>query len=469
MAQTALNLGDNTPKPTFGVFRWWRNWVRPRATNRDEAFRESTIRVTVAILLTATILSFLASLPFFDLQGGLVSYPMLTLLAAVLTLASGIAVARHALNTAGRFLVLTFIVAASGITIIDGYWASLVLPMYMLVVLITALVLPRSSLLPISWVSIILFGVIAVLQEDAGRQLKILIEEEIVVAATDVIINVAFLVTIQALFLRQLRIEFDSRLAAMSASVQQAEQAKQEADRANRAKSEFLAGMSHEFRTPLNAIIGYVDIMLSGMAGAFSEKQTQLQTHIKHNASRLLGMINDTLDMAKIEANRLEMHLSQFSPEEELRQIAESMKSLTDKKQIELNVLTLPDLPPVVTGDLQKTQQIFTNLLGNAIKFTSQGGVAVYIGRKDAERWMFKVVDTGIGIPEEAFDQIFEMFQRVEQGSAKYEGTGLGLAISKRLVDFLGGEISVMSRQRAGSTFTVILPCEVKEPELVSW
>lgn len=463
MAQIAVNNISHKHTPVS----LWRNWVKPRATNRDEAFREGTIRVTVAILMVATVLSLVASLPFFDYRTQIISYPTLTLVAALLTFISGVAVAKHYLNTAGRFLVLTFLVAASGITVIDGYWASLVLPVYMLVVLITALVLPRSSLLPITGISILLFVIIAALQEESGRQLKILVDEEVVVDAADVSINVAFLVTIQALFLRQLKTEFDGRLAAMSASVQQAETARQEADRASRAKSEFLAGMSHEFRTPLNAIIGYADIMMSGMAGTFTEKQLQLQNHVKHNASRLLAMINDTLDMARIEANRIEMKLSQFSPEEELRQIADGMKSLADKKHIELNVLTLPEVPPMVTGDLQKTQQIFTNLLGNALKFTSQGGVAVYIGRKDAEHWMFKVVDTGIGIPEDAFDQIFEMFQRVDHGSHKFEGTGLGLAISKRLVDFMGGEITVQSRARAGSTFTVVLPCEVKMP--VSW
>lgn len=455
-------------KMTSGLFQPWgavRRWFEPRSPNRDEAFRERTIRASVAVLLVGTALSLLSSLVFYEIVWGWLSYINLNIVVGLFFLFSAIAVNRQKIILAGQMLVVALLIGACWIVLIDGYGSLITLPAYMLVVLIAAMTLPRSGVLYVGSLSIALYTLIVVMQVQS---------EATPAAITGVdpdgmVINMLILIAVETMFLRQLLVEFDGRLTAMGLTLIQAEQAKKEADRANRAKSEFLAGMSHELRTPLNAIIGYADIMLAGMAGTFTEKQTQLQGHVKHNATRLLAMINDTLDMAKIEANRIELNLKSFSPEKELRQITEGMASLSSKKNIALNVQVAPDTPETVVGDLQKVQQIFTNLLGNAIKFTSHGGVTIFIGKHDATRWHFKVADTGIGIPDNSFDQIFEMFHQVKTDSTRFEGTGLGLAISKRLVDFMGGEIFVTSQRGNGSIFTVILPCEVQEPELVSW
>jgi signal transduction histidine kinase len=243
-----------------------------------------------------------------------------------------------------------------------------------------------------------------------------------------------------------------------------AEQARQEADRANNAKSQFLANMSHELRTPLNAIIGYIEIMLSGMAGTFTEKQTQLQQHVHVNAKRLLALINDILDLAKIEAGRVEIRLTPTSPQKVITEIVDSMQSLAQQKHITLSANFAEDTPEIVLCDLGKVQQIVTNLVGNALKFTSQGGVTVGVSAPESGKWKISVADTGKGMPADAVNYIFEMFRQVDgTDTREHTGTGLGLAITKRLIDRMGGTISVETQLGKGSSFTVTLPRQIQD------
>ncbi len=440
---------------------WW--WITPRSTSRDLAFRERTIRATVVIMLFATAFAFISSIPVFDFHGGWISYPVLMGVTAFIFLLSAIAVSQVRVNEAGQLLVVALIVAASGVALIDGFWSSIVPPTLMLVILVTALVLPRSALLPTGVISVGLFSIFAFYQELSGR-LPIPVDVNDQVTANAVVINVVFLVGVEVIFLRQLRLEFDDRLAAMAHSMHQTELAKEEADRANRAKSQFLASMTHEFRTPLNAIIGYADIMIAGMAGALSDKQIQINQHMRHNAKRLLGMINNVLDMAKIEAGRVEVLVAPMVPRQIIEEAVGSMSSLVENKNITLHTQFEDTLPESVIADLPKVQQILTNLIGNAIKFTMEGSITVGAGGQGEENWYFKVTDTGIGMPPEASTYIFEAFSQVEVPNHKsVEGTGLGLAICKQHIDLMGGSITVDTALGKGTTFTVVLPRTVKE------
>jgi signal transduction histidine kinase len=439
--------------PRSPIARLSKKWLEPRSTNRDEAFREGTIRISVSIIIVALILSLVASRLIFAFPWTLISYSSLIVVALALSLSSAIAVANQRTLLAGWLLVITLVTAASGILIIDGYWAYLGAPTFMLSVIMTALVLPRSTILPVAFASVVLTGCIGLYENlymhTSFREFT----------ATAALANNFLLLFVEAMLLRQLRVEFDSRLAAMRDSVLQTELARQEADRANRAKSQFLANMSHELRTPLNAIIGYIEIMLGGMAGAFTEKQTQLQGYVHHNAIRLLELINNILDLARIESDRIEIVATPASPRKFIAELVEGMQSLAQKKNISLKVTFAEDTPEAVVADVAKIQQILTNLVGNAIKFTNQGGVEVQVRTAEKQTWQIRIADTGIGMPADAPSYIFEMFRQVDGADTReHPGSGLGLAITKRLVDRMGGTIDVETQLDKGSNFTITLP-----------
>ncbi len=242
-------------------------------------------------------------------------------------------------------------------------------------------------------------------------------------------------------------------------------EAQKAAEEASRLKSEFLATMSHELRTPLNAIIGFSDLLLTGIAGEVTEKQRGYIQRILQNSERLLAQINDVLDVSKIEAGRLELAELPFAPRELLSELQAQLQSMADLKGLRLETSCDPDLPALLLGDRKRFEQILTNLIGNAIRFTSHGGIEVHMRRKDAENWTIVVSDTGIGIPAHALEYIFDAFRQVD-GSTQREhgGTGLGLALVRRLVHMMGGTVSVESEVGRGSTFTVTLPLQTAEP-----
>lgn len=332
--------------------------------------------------------------------------------------------------------------------------------------LLASLVLTRNMIIPVSILSTFVYALGQFLLDVPGFELPGL-------APLPQIISVFLLVLIEGVLLRQLRVEFDARLQAMALSIQRAETAQKQAEEArqqaeiernraeesDKAKSQFLANMSHELRTPLNAIIGYDEAMLGGLAGEFTPQQTKLLGHIQYNSRRLLGLINDILDLSKIASGSLQVFLAPMSPQKVVYETVESLRSLADEKKVSLNLNVSDTVPEIVLGDAHKLQQILANLLSNAIKFTDQGSVTVDVGMVDTGQWQIKVADTGIGMPSDAVNTIFEPFHQLDGSERrKYKGTGLGLAISKRLVDALGGTIEVETALGKGSTFTVKLP-----------
>jgi signal transduction histidine kinase len=230
----------------------------------------------------------------------------------------------------------------------------------------------------------------------------------------------------------------------------------------NRLKSDFLATMSHELRTPLNAIIGFSDVLDS--ISALDEKQKRYVRNIQTSGKVLLEMINDILDLAKIESGRMEVRLSDFRINEIITAQCDMARPLTERKNIDLETRIEPKLPDMFQ-DQAKVQQILNNLLSNAIKFTPEGGRIVISAHRAGGSLVLKVADTGVGIAEEDQVAIFEKFRQGKSvltgGDAmtrEYSGTGLGLSIVRELCKLLGGEISVESELGKGSTFTVRLP-----------
>ncbi len=235
------------------------------------------------------------------------------------------------------------------------------------------------------------------------------------------------------------------------------EAARERAESADRLKSAFLATMSHELRTPLNSILGFTGTVLLGMAGPLSAEQTKQLKMVQVSARHLLDLINDVLDISKIEAGQLEVRPSAFDLRASVERVVSSVKLLLDKKALSI-VVTLPDAPATMHSDQRRVEQILLNLLNNAIKFTDAGRITLQV-RIEGERVRMSVADTGIGMRPEDIDGLFQPFRQLDSGlQRQHEGTGLGLAICRRLATLLGGTIDVTSTFGAGSTFTVDLP-----------
>lgn len=258
---------------------------------------------------------------------------------------------------------------------------------------------------------------------------------------------------------RQLAEQNEQLLAANIAL----DEARAAAEQSARLKSEFLATMSHELRTPLNAIIGYTDILLAGMCGDLNDEQSDYQKRILANAESLLGLINNMLDISKIEAGRMEMIIKPFDLREWVHDINLQMQGLMSDKQLGFSYTVDERLPQQISADSARLRQIVLNLLSNAIKFTNEGNIRLGIHPHDRHSWKIVVSDTGIGIPSHLQEVIFEPFRQVDNSSARqYKGTGLGLAIVRKLALWMGGRVHVKSIVGEGSTFTIFLPLDMQ-------
>jgi signal transduction histidine kinase len=232
----------------------------------------------------------------------------------------------------------------------------------------------------------------------------------------------------------------------------------------SRLKSEFLSMMSHELRTPMNAIQGFTGIMLKRMAGVdYNEKSERYLNKIQSNSERLLGLINDFLDLSRIESGRLEIAHLPLSPTNMVQGWKENVSVLAENKDLEFILDVDSTLPETIYGDEEAISKIAINLVGNAIKFTETGSVTLSLKQNNGNMEL-QVCDTGIGIPPHARDFIFDEFRQVDQSSKRaHGGTGLGLSIVQKLAIAMGGTVSVQSEVGVGSTFTAVLPIHIQE------
>jgi len=232
-------------------------------------------------------------------------------------------------------------------------------------------------------------------------------------------------------------------------------------EEASRHKSQFLASMSHELRTPLNAILGYTELIADNIYGEVPERMREVLERVDKSGRHLLGLINDVLDLSKIEAGQLALALTDYLLSDVVQSVGASVGSLVAEKKLELAITVDPDLP-VGRGDPRRLTQVLLNLVGNAIKFTEAGRVAVD-ARQDGDAFRVSVTDTGPGIAPEDQARIFEEFQQVRSASAGTRGgTGLGLAIARRIVQMHGGRLWVESAVGQGSTFSFTIPVRVE-------
>jgi signal transduction histidine kinase len=229
----------------------------------------------------------------------------------------------------------------------------------------------------------------------------------------------------------------------------------------NRLKSDFLATMSHELRTPLNTILGFSDVLLS--SEPLTDKQARWAHNIQSSGQKLLALINDILDLAKIEAGKMQVRVTEFSLQEVCEGLISMFRQMAEKKNIDLRGQVAPDVP-ALRQDVTKLQQVLQNLLSNAIKFTPEGGRVTLKGEADAGHVVLTVADTGVGIAPEEQDLVFQKFRQSGNPlTREHAGTGLGLSIVRELTKLLGGEVLLQSELGRGSTFTVRLPLQLSE------
>ncbi|WP_407356057.1 PAS domain-containing sensor histidine kinase [Methanolobus sp. WCC5] len=257
----------------------------------------------------------------------------------------------------------------------------------------------------------------------------------------------------------------DNRFLAMCMDITEKKKAENEmlqakiaAENANRTKSEFLANMSHELRTPLNSVIGFSDILLSEVAGKINGKQSGYLKNISNSGKHLLNIINEILDISKIESGKMKLHKEHVVLHEIFREIIATLYHIADQRGIELKILPGSE-KDCVYAVRAKLKQVLYNLVGNAIKFTDDNGhVTIYAQIKECFVHI-SVTDTGIGIPQDGLEKLFQPFVQLDSSQArKYEGTGLGLALSREIVELHGGSIRAESEPGKGSTFTFTMP-----------
>ncbi|MEJ5166565.1 MAG: ATP-binding protein [Thermoanaerobaculia bacterium] len=258
--------------------------------------------------------------------------------------------------------------------------------------------------------------------------------------------------------IKKLNEELEERVKQRTKELEEANARLVELDRL---KSMFLASMSHELRTPLNSIIGFTGLILMGMAGEINEEQRKQLTMVQSSANHLLSLINDILDISKIESDKLELSIEKFDLKDSIEEIISSIEPAASKKGLNIEREYNGDL--LLESDKRRIKQVIMNLLSNAIKFTDKGKVSIRAKRLK-EEISIEVSDTGIGIREEDLKYLFQPFQQLDMSATKrYEGTGLGLYLSKKLTSLLKGNIDVRSKYGEGSTFILTLPLSMEE------
>lgn len=263
--------------------------------------------------------------------------------------------------------------------------------------------------------------------------------------------------------LRILNVGLEDRVRARTNELQQANEqlvlAYEKLQELDRLKSRFLSIVSHELRTPLSAIQGFAEMLQAEVYGPLSQKQRSALQRIIANDERLLTLVNDLLDQARMEAGQLSLTIEPFTLKDLVDDMESTMRVLVESKKLYLKVHISPAIPATLEGDRKRLHQVLINLINNALKFTQKGGVSVHFYRLDEEYWAIDVADTGPGIPQEIQTALFEPFRQGDSSATReHTGFGLGLSIVKQLTTLMGGSVNVISEVGFGSTFTVKIP-----------
>ena len=356
-------------------------------------------------------------------------------------------------DLAGYVFLAYYMLVISVNTSTIGNLGPILAPGLLLLVAISGLILPPAHSLVAAGLAAIAY-IVASAALDTGIQIASL-SVPLAEAFDTVIIMLAFI--FMALISQV--VTSDLRKALDEATFDLVE-ANRKLAAASEMKSQFTARTSHELRTPLSAIIAFTDLALHDSYGVLGDKLRESLTHVFTSARHLKDIINDLLDLSKIEAGQLDIVDQPFPLARVVSTVESSAAAVAAEKGLRWDLFVDPKMPATLNGDASRIDQVVVNLAGNAVKFTDKGEVSVRIEPAGPDRWQIRVRDTGAGIPEDQFESIFEAYRQLTNGSAntKTKGTGLGLAITRHLVRLMGGTIRVESTLGKGSTFTVELP-----------
>ena len=360
-------------------------------------------------------------------------------------------------DLAGYLLLssLLIIVALNGL-LIEGL-APIQIPGFILLIVLAGMIMgPRMSYIIAGAATLLFLAAQLVTERElfTGAMMPAPLAQTSVIVV--IILAFVFVAVMSQLATRDLRRALDDATYNLV-------QANHRLEEASELKSQFTAHTSHELRTPLSAIIAFTDLALRDSYGPLTPKLREPMQHVFESAQHLNTLINDVLDLSKIEAGQLEMFVEPFHIAELVQSVEANNAAAANEKGLDFSVYIDPSMPLVIEGDKSRIAQVVLNLTNNAIKFTDQGSVAVHIQPIGNAEWRILVRDTGHGIPEDKFDAIFESYRQLgirgERG-----GTGLGLAITKHLVEMMNGKLLVDSVIGRGTAFTVLLPLSAVEP-----
>jgi len=355
------------------------------------------------------------------------------------------------------FAVYILLLLAINSVVLDGIYLMLV-PGYLLLIVIAGMMLPPTRGYIIAGLASVTYLGVTILRTYVEPQVSLPLPAiELIVTFLGVM---AFIFVV---FINQLTTK-DLRKALDNATYDLVEMNKK-LELASEMKSQFTARTSHELRTPLSAIIVFSDLALRDAYGPLNEKLRNALTHVANSARHLKRVINDILDLSKIEAGEIEFFNEPFKLMDLVQTVESSCLQLAEEKNISSSIWVSPKMPEKLSGDDDRLTQVLLNLTSNAIKFTEEGKVEVRIEPQGASKWCMIVHDTGPGIPEDQFAAIFKAYRQLDRTASpsKVKGTGLGLAIAYNLVQMMGGDIEVESELGVGSTFTVTLPLRLPE------
>jgi signal transduction histidine kinase len=357
------------------------------------------------------------------------------------------------------FIIYLLIILGVNTLLLSGLMRILA-PMFILLIVITGLMMKPNRNYLIATIATVIYIGIRILTA-GGYEFPI----ELPSASMDAfvifleVMALAFVAFINVLSIRDLERALED---ATYEQVQLNRALQQASDR----KSQFTARTSHELRTPLSAILAFSDLALRGTYGPLNEKLQNAMQHVVNSARHLNNVINDLLDLSKIEAGLLEIVDEPYELAEVVKTVKSSFLPMAEMKDLACELWVSPEMPAWLMGDSERVTQVIVNLAGNAVKFTERGRVEIRIEPMGRSKWLIRVRDTGIGIPEDQFMDIFEAYRQLgkSRSDSIAQGTGLGLAITRNLVYLMGGEIDLESELGVGTTFEVTLPLSAAKP-----
>jgi signal transduction histidine kinase len=453
-----------------------RAWFVPKSLLPEESFREKALRIAfpiVCLLRLPFVFIVLAPNPQLHIFGPLPPFVTVPLLIIPLILAYW-SIVNKQITLAGNALMFAWVVGDLAGAIYQGYWLPSVQISLVADVVLATLILRQNLIVPYT-VFLIAGYNFAVFTGGPFTEKFPTVDGQPYMPPVIIAVLVSIWLGVTLLFLRFFKGELNSRIEALQESVAtletkvkertaELEMAKDAAERADKTKSAFLASMSHELRTPLNAIINFTKFVAKGFLGPVVPEQVEALDQVTESGKHLLALINDVLDMSKIEAGSLLLFIEDNVDLANLLSTVESTgKTLLDSKPVTLTAIIDKDLPHI-RADRQRVLQILLNVMSNACKFTETGEIILQ-ARRDGDQVLMSIKDSGPGIAAADHGQVFEAFKQTEAGLRQGSGTGLGMPISKNLAEAHGGRLWLESEPGKGATFYLSLP--IKSETLV--